>query len=245
MAAGFLAGLASWSILGRREKRDFAFCSDLLLWIMVSGLIGARIAYVAASFDQFRATPWEVFYLHQGGLIYYGGFLGAAAALAIFAHVRREKLLPLLDFTVTSLPLAHAMGRIGCLIHGCCYGRVTGSRLGITYPPHTAPWWGQVDAGLITRFAPRSLSVHPVQLYEALADLALYATLVVFYRRRRREGTTVALDLLSYPAVRLMSELLRGDDRVRWLGIPVAQWTSLGLLILGLAVLWKAIRRPV
>jgi phosphatidylglycerol:prolipoprotein diacylglycerol transferase len=237
MALGFLAGLASWTWLSRGRERGFAFCSDLLFWIMVSGVLGARIAYVVSEWPSFAAHPIDIIRIDQGGLIYYGGFIGAAIAVFVFARVRRQNARELLDFTITSVPLAHALGRVGCLLNGCCHGKEGGGMLAVTFPPDSLAWLDQLEAGRIARDAPRSLPVHPVQLYEAAFDLALYALLIVFYRRTPRPGSTTALYLLIYPLGRFSLEFLRGDSRMRCGGLSVAQWFSVALFVVGIGFL--------
>jgi phosphatidylglycerol:prolipoprotein diacylglycerol transferase len=240
MAMAFMAGLVNWIMLGRREQRDTNYCSDLLFWIMVSGIIGARAAYVAADLRHFVTAPWTALRVDQGGLIYYGGFAGAAVAVILFARLRRERLWPLADFVVTSLPLAHAIGRIGCLLNGCCYGRVSQGPLAVRYPPDSAPWWEQVETGLISRFSPSSLPVLPVQLYEAAWNLLLYSVLLCVFRRRQADGVVTGIYLLGYAAGRFLLEPLRGDARMRWLGLSVAQLVSLALLAGGgLLLAWS------
>jgi phosphatidylglycerol---prolipoprotein diacylglyceryl transferase len=108
MALGFLAGLVNWHFIGRREGRDIKFCSDLLFAMMVAGVVGGRLAYVISDFAYFRAQPLKIFRIDEGGLIYYGGFLGALLAVFVFARMYRESFLKLGDFVITSLPLAHA-----------------------------------------------------------------------------------------------------------------------------------------
>ena len=232
LAAGFLAALATWVRLGRGERRDMAFCTDLLLWIMVAGIVGARLAYVISDLPEYLKNPVSILRVDQGGLIYYGGFLSSAAAVAVFARKHKVSALRLGDLVVTALPLAHALGRIGCFVNGCCYGKPWDGPLGVSYPAESAPWWGQVYAQLITRYSPRSLPVHPVQLYEAAFNVALYAFLVFAYKQRWKDGVVVALYAILYPAWRLWVETLRGDERMQRMGLDVAQWLSL-LFMLG------------
>jgi phosphatidylglycerol:prolipoprotein diacylglycerol transferase len=242
MALGFGAGLWNWTRLGRREGRDYAFCADFLFWVMAAGLIGARTAYVLANLGEFRDEPWTVFFIHRGGLVFYGGFLAAVPAVAVFAKRRGERPLALMDFAVTSVPLAHALGRVGCFINGCCFGGIHRGLLSVRYPDGSYPLWYHMSLGLVGREERWSLPVHPVQLYEAAFDLALYALLVLVYRRRTRDGRVGALYLLVYPAGRFALEFLRGDERIRWMGLTVAQLVCLGLWAAG-AALWAAGRR--
>lgn len=244
MALGFLAGLASWTLLGRREGKPFAFCSDLLFWIMVSGILGARLAYVIANIGDFADRPYAVFFLHEGGLIYYGGFIGAAVAIPIFARVRGLGALDLYDFVITSVPLAHALGRVGCFMNGCCFGRIHTGWPSVRFPSGTLPWWTHAESGAITSDAARSLPVHPVQLYESLFNVLLYALLVSVYRRRKRSGSITAFYLFAYPVGRFIFETVRGDARLNGGALSLAQWISLGLILTGLVVAWVARRRP-
>lgn len=245
MALGFVLGLLSWVGLGKRSGRDFTYCSDLLFWTMVSGIAGARAVYVLFEWDYYREHPLLIFRIDQGGLVFYGGFLFAGLALAVFARRHHESLVSLLDFSLTSVPLAHAFGRIGCFLNGCCFGRPCSGPLGVTFPAESPVVWHQVTFGLIPRGAARSLPVHPVQLYEAALNLLLYGVLVWHYRRGPREGSTTALYLLAYAVIRFTTETFRGDDRLRWLGLSVSQHASIGLFLTGVGVLaWTRYAKP-
>jgi len=246
MAIGFLAALAHWVWTGRRNGRGFNFCSDLMLWTMVSGVIGARIAYVAANWSDYADEPWRILYFHEGGLVYYGGFIGAVLALAVFAVVKHQRILPFMDFVISALPLGHAFGRLGCFLNGCCHGSVTNLPWAIRYPRDGLPWCHQVNTGLIDRFTPETLPVHPVQIYEALFNLALYVVLLTMYRRNVGNGRVSAAYLLIYPVGRFLFEFLRGDARIQIGFLTMAQVFSLVLFMTGLGVMFYAsrIRRP-
>ena len=245
MALGFVLGLMNWVWLGRRSGRDFTYCSDLLFWIMVSGIAGARAVYVLFEWDYYREHPLLILRIDQGGLVFYGGFLFAGLALAVFARRHRESLVSLLDFVMTSVPLAHAFGRMGCFLNGCCFGRPCDGPLGVRFPAESPVVWHQVTFSLIPRGAAQSLPVHPVQLYEAALNLLLYAVLVWTYRRSPREGRATALYLLAYAVIRFATETFRGDDRLRWLGLSVSQHASIGLFLTGVVVLaWTRYAKP-
>ncbi len=242
MALGFLAGLLNWVLLGRPIGRDFKFCSDLLFWIMVAGIVGARIAYVLSDLPYFLANPLRIVRIDEGGLVYFGGFLGAWLALYLFARSHRIPFFELADLVVTSLPLAHAFGRVGCFMNGCCHGTVTRCPLGVAYPARSGVWRHQLMTGLLQPEAGQSMPVHPVQLYESAFNLLLFGLLLLVWRSRRRAGLVGVVYLLVYPVGRFSIEFLRGDHRIRWAGLSVAQWVSIGLFIVGL-VLWRVLRR--
>jgi len=242
MALGFLAGLVNWIRLGRGEGRDASYCSDLLFWVIVSGIVGARLSYVLANLRSFALAPLSIFRVDQGGLIYYGGFIAAGTALFLFARARREKLISLLDFVITSVPLGHAFGRIGCLMNGCCYGRAYNGWPSITFPAGSLAWWHHVDSRRLSAEAPRSLPVHPVQLYEATFNLALFFLLGLIYRRRHGDGRVLGIYLIVYPAGRFLFEHLRVAAHGRVYGFSDAQYLSILLMVLGIGLLVRASR---
>jgi prolipoprotein diacylglyceryl transferase len=213
VAAGFLACLAHLTILGIREGRDPGFGSDIAFWMMLTGIIGARIAYVMANASYYLNDPIAIIRVDQGGLIYYGGFIGAFIAGIVFAKVKKLSILALADFVVSALPLGHFFGRLGCFLNACCYGAAA-----------SLPW------SVFQQGAER----HPVQLYEAFLNLAVYLLLIPAYRRRKRNGEVLAIYLIIYPLGRFMLEFLRGDERLGWHGIAYAQIISLGLVLVGL-----------
>lgn len=215
VAAGFLACVAHLTILGIREGRSPSFGSDLAFWIMLFGIIGARIAYVGANIGYYLQDPLAIIRVDQGGLIYYGGFLGAFIAGIIFARIKKLNILALADYVVSALPLGHAFGRIGCFLNGCCYGAVA-----------SVPW------SVSQQGAPR----HPVQLYEAFLNLAIYALLIPAYRRRKQNGEILAFYCVIYPLGRFLLEFFRGDERLGWHGFSYAKIISLGLVAVGLVM---------
>ena len=221
VALAFLAAVTHWSLIARREKRPEGFGSELGFWTMISGILGARIAYILANINYFRQEPMELLRIDRGGLIYYGGFIGAAIGIALFARFRKQPLLAMSDLAVSALPLGHALGRLGCFMNGCCYGRAS------------TAWWAVFNADDYR---------HPVQLVEAAFNIGIYLLLLRSYRRRTTPGSVLALYLLTYPVGRFLIEFLRGDDRLRWSGLDVAQEISLGLFAAGLA-LALALRR--
>jgi phosphatidylglycerol:prolipoprotein diacylglycerol transferase len=224
MAAGFCVALVHLTLLGRRDRREPSFAADLAFWLMLGGIVGGRLAYVISEFGHFRAAPAEIWRVDQGGLIYYGGVLGGLIAMALFAWRRHLPVRGLMDFVATALPLGHAFGRVGCFLNGCCQGVAA------------ATPWGIRDADGVSRL--------PVQLVEAAFNAVLYLVLLRFYRHRPAPATgrVAALYFMTYPVGRFLLEFLRGDARMQWGGLTVAQWISAGLVATG-AILWATARR--
>jgi phosphatidylglycerol---prolipoprotein diacylglyceryl transferase len=219
MATAFLVCIGHWTLLGKREGRDSAFASDLALWLMISGIAGARLGYVLANIGVFMKNPIDIARIDKGGLVFFGGLIGAGIAVIVFAAVKKEKLWPLADFTVSALPLGHAIGRIGCFLNGCCYGT-----------PSNLPWSVKMHGEYR----------HPVQLYESILNLGVYFILLAVYRRKPPGGRVFALYLLLYPTERFMLEFLRGDERLLVGTLNAAQVVCLALLATGVAVWFLA-----
>jgi phosphatidylglycerol:prolipoprotein diacylglycerol transferase len=223
MALSFVLGLFLASILNRREGRSTDELLDLGSWIMLGAVVGARILYVIVEWPQFQAQPWTVLAVWQGGLVYYGGFIGAA--LTAYA-VMRHKGLPIwsyADVLAPGLALGQVTGRFGCWFNGCCYGREDAAH-GVVFPalgdniPHL-----------------------PVMLYEAAFCLALSAFLFSFYSRKRFDGQVFGLYLLAYAVWRFCIEFLRGDPERGTLvssALSPSQWISLAGIAFALIFLF-------
>lgn len=217
MAAAFLAAILHWNWLARRSDKPDNYGYDLAFYLMLAGILGARINYVIANFQDFKTEPLSIIRIDQGGLIYYGGFIGAILAAIIFARVKKEHFVQLADFAITAIPLGHALGRIGCFLNGCCYGT-----------EGTTPWCCLLHDTLR----------HPVQLYETGWNLLVYVTITLFFLRRKLPGTVFALYLILYPCGRFILEYWRGDTRQMLHGLTTAQAFSLILILTGVS-LWS------
>lgn len=215
-AGGFLAAALHWTVLGGRAGMPKGLGIELCIWVIMASVVGARLAYVLANWDQFTDHPRAVLFIHQGGLIYYGGLIGAMIAIPLLAGIRHIPVWRMADFAISAVPLGHAIGRIGCLMNGCCFGAASES------------WWA-VPLDGIRR--------HPVPLAEATLNLALYIFLLEMFQRKHREGRVFAAYLMIYPLIRLGLEFFRGDERLSGLILNAAQELSFLLVIAG-AALW-------
>jgi len=230
VALGFLAGLWTASRRGLREGVTAETIIDLGPWLIVGAILGARTLYVVSYWHEaFEGKPLaEIFMVWKGGLVYYGGLVGAA--LACILYVRRGKL-PLwkvADILAPSIALGSVFGRIGCLLNGCCYGRACSLPWAIHFPadnPLNPPTW----------------PVHPTEIYDALLNLILYGGLVWLYRRKKLDGQVFGAYLVGYAVFRSFVELFRGDypPQQHYLGgwVTPGQMTSVPILVAGLLVL--------
>ena len=232
LAIGFLIGL--WTA-SRRALRDGIAAEkvfDAGVWLIVGSIVGARALYVVSYWDQmlrdplFPKAPWtEIFMVQRGGLVFYGGLVGAAASCLVY--IRRNNL-PLWKFTdalAPSVALGYVPGRIGCLMNGCCYGRET-----------SVPWAIQFPRDHDTYPA----HVHPTQIYDSLLSLGLYFGLAWLHRNRKFDGQVLASYLLCYAVTRSAVEVFRGDYPARYFGgvATPAHLVSSAIFATGAVLYW-------
>ena len=246
MALGFLAAWQVLSWLCRRTGRQSEPLSNLLMLMLFSGIIGARLEYVREFWSrEFASDPLSAFKVWQGGLVFYGGLILAIAVFLVWCRVRRERVAPVADLFVTVIPLAHAFGRVGCFFFGCCYGRESACACAVAFPRHSPAWNAQVGAGKILQTAQSSLPVLPTQLFEAAAVLCLFAVLLFVFLRnwRRRPGFTTGCYLAGYACIRFSIEFLRDDMRQRFGEVSIGQVVSIGLFALGITFILVSVLR--
>lgn len=125
---------------------------DLAFYVLISGLVGARILFIITMWKDYAEHPSDIFSL-SGGLVFYGGFIGAALTVVWYARRHKLDILRLGDIVIPTVSIAHAIGRLGCLSAGCCWGgfaKTSGflSKIALAFPgPETkgswAAHWGQ------------------------------------------------------------------------------------------------------
>lgn len=229
VAVGFIVGLWTASRRGQRDGLPAERIMDTGPWLIIGAVVGSRVLHVITYWEtEYAGKPFlELFNLRQGGLVFYGGLIGASLALILYLRWRKLPLWKTADALAPSIALGAAFGRLGCLMNGCCYGRETDLPWSIHFPPT------HETAGV---------GVHPNQVYDSLLNLALYAGLAWLYRRKRFDGQVFASYLVGYAFLRSFVEFFRGDyTRAEYLvgWLTPAQFVSIGVLAAGLILLWK------
>jgi phosphatidylglycerol:prolipoprotein diacylglycerol transferase len=183
---------------------------------------------------------WAKFW--AGGLTYYGGFLGAS--LGAFYLLRRDRFpfWKAADMAGFAVPLGLAFGRMGCLLAGCCFGRETSLPWGLTFPAGGAASEAEWKAHTLKSMYLPSHSLHPTQVYESAACLAIAAAcLWVVHPRKRYDGQVFLVFVALYAAARCVIELFRDDDRGGVLGVSTSQW--IGFVLFAAAVVAHVVLR--
>lgn len=230
VALAFLAGLITATRRARRENIPSEKITDITLWLMVGSILGARFVYVTTYWKtEFADAPFsEVFMIQHGGLVFYGGLIGATLAGMIYLRWKKLPFWKVADILAPSIALGSVFGRIGCLLNGCCYGRMC-----------AAPWAIRFPEGHETHpIGFPAVPVHPTEIYDALLNLVLYCVLAWCFRHKRFDGQIFALYLIGYAICRSIAEYFRGDYPANHIhnGLTSAQLLSIPILVTGLVL---------
>ncbi len=235
LAAAYLAGL--WLAVKRARAAgiDGNRIMDLLIWVIIAALVGAKALLFIVDYQHFTSS-WEEFttLLRSGG-VFYGGLI--AATLVAFWYIRRHKLpfWTTCDMFAPGIALGHVIGRLGCLMAGCCYGRPTDVAWAITF---TDPF-AAANVG-----TPLNVALHPTQVYEAGAELLILIFLLVTERKGKTyPGRTFWGYMLLYAVSRFIIEFYRADERGLVMGFSTSQFISVVLTPLSLFMLFYLRRR--
>jgi phosphatidylglycerol:prolipoprotein diacylglycerol transferase len=243
VALAFLGGLAVLRWRARQYDLPDGKVADLLFPAIIGGVVGARILYVLTNFEKFKAAPLNAVKIWEGGLVFYGGFIGATAAVYWLTRRMNLSVGRVADCFAVALPVGQAIGRFGCLFNGCCFGKPTTSAFHVQYEYAGPIWQTQVEQGVILPSAMECLPVFPVQNVQTLLNLLVCGLLIWLATRVKRPGRLFALYLILYGTVRFLNEFNRGDYLTRFHGMTNAQVMSLAVIIPGGILLYWLIGR--
>ena len=185
---------------------------DMVFVIVVSGIIGARAYYLFLYPETFADNILEIFMLQNGGLAFQGGFIAAVPAAWWYLRKKNLPLLSMLDLMAPYIALAHGIGRIGCFLNGCCYGREV--PWGIYFPMHEA-------------------RLHPTQLYETAGLFIAYLILKKLQKFPHAAGQIFAAYLMLAGVERFIVEFFRADHAAMAGPLSNFQVISLGVFTAG------------
>lgn len=145
--SGLLLGIGITALRGRQLGVSADTIVSLGFWMMVPGLIGARAFFVIQKWSEFESVT-DIFKLTEGGLVIYGGVIGGLVGAVMFCWRHQLKLLAVADLVAPGFLVGQSIGRIGCLLHGCCFGGVCTAELPAIYFPHgSIPYQAQIGNG--------------------------------------------------------------------------------------------------
>lgn len=203
---------------------------DFIVWGMIGAILGARLIFVIIYWEDYifrypytRILNKSILFpsalaFWEGGLVYWGGFLGGIIACILFTHYKKIRKSIFLDVIILGVPIAQTFGRLGCLFAGCCYGAIIQSENAIglkfclnspafkTFFNKTSP---ELTAYMISHN--HTPALFPVQLLEASMTLIIYCLLLLIAHRKYFHGQVFICYSIFYSVGRIMLEIFRGD----------------------------------
>ena len=260
LVVAFLVAVIVARRLARREGIDPDQMVDLGVYVILGGLVGAKLLLLLVDHDfygrQFRSiledggggvgealSPYLGSFgaflgtvsrmglsLLQAGGVFYGGMI---AGLVVGIWYIRRYAMPLwkaTDVAAPAIAIAHAFGRVGCFAAGCCYGIPTDAPWGVTFE-------NSYSGTLVS--VPLNIPLHPTQLYSALGNLAIFGLLLWLYKRKKFDGQVFWVYVLGYGVFRFVLEFWRGDPRGTVFGgmLSTSQFVSIVMVTLALGML--------
>lgn len=206
LALAFLASSYLAASEAKRQDMSADVIFNLVFIAFVSGIIGARFFYVAQNLSFFMKRPFEIIMLAHGGLSWVGGLISGVFSGTAYIKYKKLPLYKTFDLIAPFIAFGQAIGRIGCLLNGCCYGRESG--FGIYFPVHGA-------------------ILIPVQIYSSLVLILIFIILRFMQALPHKHGQVFFTYLLLYSAKRFFLEFWRADNPVVFFGLTLFQITSL------------------
>jgi len=225
----FLVSIWFAAYLAKRRGIDPSRIVDLGLWMFLSGIVGGRLFYIIQFHDEIQSFG-DVFKIWEGGLVFYGGVLTGLVTFVLFVRYYQLPLLEVLDVLSPPIALSSGIGRFGCLLNGCCWGKVTNVPWAIRFPAGSLPWQAQVRDGLIDQTASWTLPVHPTQIYLVVAGLLICLVTLIWFKYRAGKGEVALVLMLGYAITRFFIEYYRADVPVVLASLTISQVISLAML---------------
>jgi phosphatidylglycerol---prolipoprotein diacylglyceryl transferase len=202
LVLGMLAGLWVVTRQARKEGLVSETITDMAVYAIIAGLIGAKLLLLVVEWPYYSRNPREIFSLFQSGGVFYGGLLGAIPVA--FWYARRHQLdgWRTADVLAPGVAVGQAVGRIGCFMAGCCYGKPTDVPWAVTF----TDVYANRNVG-----TPLDTPLHPTQLYESAACFLIFGLLLWMAPRKRFHGQVVLAYVFLYAVARFVIEIWRGD----------------------------------
>jgi phosphatidylglycerol:prolipoprotein diacylglycerol transferase len=245
LALAFIVGTYLAAKRAQRAGIESSRIIDLSMIILLSSILGSRILFIALNRDYYKTHLVDIFKIWEGGLVFYGGLIFAFFTVVWFLKKKELPVWKVVDILSAPVALGIVVGRVGCFLNGCCYGKVSFTH-GICFPAkdNPAPFSQQVLEGLISSQSFWSLPVIPTQLYESAACLFIFLLLLGLERRQHFAGFSFWMLILLYSFFRFIIEGLRYYDTNFLVGtFTVSQLLSIILFIISTAALIKGLRK--
>lgn len=231
LAASFITGILFSGHLAKKRSLDPNVISDSGFWIIISAILGSRIYYVFLHFEEFQGNLLSIFNPFQegsigiGGLVMYGGFIGAVAAGFFYFKWKKLAFLPYADVISPSVGIGIFLTRIGCFLNGCCYGAPTESWCGVSFPISCPAGHYQLSV--------HAEALFPSQLFLSAGGLLIAAIVLLVGLKKTFTGFQFYLTIVLYAVLRFMVDFTRFySDNERLGSLSHNQIVCIGLFII-------------
>lgn len=224
------------------------FILNLGLLSTISAFFGAKLFYVIFYQKAFVKLPREIFDIKSSGFVYYGGFILTSLMVLLFCLANKLPFWKINDIIAANLPLGYVIGRIGCFLNGCCFGKITNVPWAVKFPRWidangrlvgSDAFLRHFEQGLVKFSDTHSLSVHPTQLYSAAYGLIIFIILRQLLRHKKFDGQILFSYFILYGFLRFIVEFYRADNPAFLFGLTNAQIISIILFIIGSYTTYK------
>ena len=245
MALSMLAGLwiACWQ--AKRTGQNKEVYMDFVIYAIIFSLIGARLYYVAFSWDSYKDDLWQIFNTRGGGMALYGSVIGAIVTAIVYCKVKRYNFFLLADTAVGGLVLGQIIGRYGNFFNREAFGEYTDSLLAMRLrvdQVHPANITELMREHMQTVEGVSYIQVHPTFLYESLWNVMVLVLILVYKKRKKFNGEIFILYMVGYAIGRAWIEGLRTDQlQIGRTGIAVSQVLAVAIAVAGIAA-WIVVR---
>jgi phosphatidylglycerol:prolipoprotein diacylglycerol transferase len=233
LAIAFWLGIELSARAARKNDIDETRIIDMGIVILISSVVGSRLLYVLTHLAEYETDPLGVFKVWEGGLVFYGGLIGGIFFGVLFLMRKKMPVLKVTDLVAPQIALGIALARVGCFLNGCCFGEASNLPWACKFPPDSQAGWVMGD-----------VTIHPTQIYSAIANLILFIVLRRMLGRRFRPGTVFGSFLMLYGGWRFVIDNLRHyEEHMRigaaWGGLTYNQIASIFMIVFGLLLLLR------
>lgn len=220
---GFMAATIVGSILAKRRGLSDSDYTNMAILVLVIGFMGGKLLHMIVEWKALLTDPMSV--IGSAGFVVYGGIITGIMTIVVYCKVKKIEIFRYMDLFAVSVPLNQALGRIGCLLAGCCYGKETASAFSLVFPPSS--------------MAPPGVKLLPTQPIMAAGNFLIFAVLLILYVKNRLDapGTATGLYLILYSAGRFAIEFLRDDERGSVGFLSTSQFIAIFTFAAGVAII--------
>lgn len=233
---GFIAAVLVGSYLAKRRGLSDGDFTNMAMLVLVIGFLGGKILHIIVEFKNFMADPMSV--IGSEGFVVYGGIITGIATIYVYCRIKKLDFLKYIDLFAAAVPLNQALGRVGCLLAGCCYGRPTDSRFSLVFPENCC--------------APAGIKLVPTQPIMAVGNAVFFVVILLYYlstctkksgdeqipaKREYIPGIPTAMYLMLYSTGRFIIEFFRDDYRGAVGVLSTSQFIAIFTLAAGVILL--------